>query len=96
MSLAELKVAIDAVPDPEVTQVSSVFPNLEWCWNKNIEDYRYELAGGLTKRDLFAAMAMQGMLANTVIGQLPHTEFSRTKRAVEHADALLAALEKPQ
>lgn len=46
--------------------------------------------GGLTKRELFAAMAMQGLLASEVTAT--HEEFAAS--AVEQADALLAALEK--
>lgn len=53
---------------------------------------------GLTKREHFAAMAMQGMCAAY---DLQETELSEggdarinAKLAVEHADALLAALEK--
>jgi hypothetical protein len=43
---------------------------------------------GLTKRELFAAMAMQSMLAN---GE-PMQPDRRSLIAVKHADALLAAL----
>jgi hypothetical protein len=46
---------------------------------------------GLTKREYFAAMAMQGMLANTNInGNL--SDFAN--EAVRHADALIEALNK--
>lgn len=47
-------------------------------------------APGLTKRELFAAMAMQGLCARND-GELSH---NRAAYAVEHADDLLAALEK--
>lgn len=50
------------------------------------------LRGGLTKRELFAAMAMQGLLTNP--------EFSASLReanwAVKAADALIAELTKEQ
>jgi hypothetical protein len=46
--------------------------------------------GGLTKRELFAAMAMQGLCAIND-GELSH---NRAAYAVEHADDLLAALDK--
>lgn len=49
--------------------------------------------GGLTKRELFAAMALQGNLAD------PHMSGSATEYAslsIEMADALLAALEENQ
>ena len=42
-------------------------------------------ASGLTKRELFAAMAMQGMLASDL-------ETVDHRAAVRHADALLVAL----
>lgn len=47
-------------------------------------------AKGLTKRELFAAMAMQGLCARND-GELSH---NRAAYAVEHADDLLAALDK--
>lgn len=49
------------------------------------------LVAGMTKRELFAAMAMQGILtdrANMVVGKHP------SRQAVEYADALLAELDK--
>lgn len=49
----------------------------------------YMSTSGLTKRELFAAMAMQGLMAN---GEMLSHE--RAAYAVEHADDLLAALEK--
>ena len=56
-------------------------------------------AVGLTKRELFAAMAMQGMmLYQTPDGQQPHARAIATW-AVQQADALIEALnegkEKP-
>lgn len=60
-------------------------------------DYRVEAVGGLTKRELFAAMAMQGRAA------LPATSFPQgdsswaeldAQMAVAYADALLAELAK--
>jgi hypothetical protein len=50
---------------------------------------------GLTKRELFAAMAMQGFAAVPVTsndGPLTHAHWD-AKRAVMYADALLAALD---
>jgi hypothetical protein len=59
------------------------------------------LAGGLTKRELFAAMAMQGMLAfgfSTVTGDgIARERFWQdpiAPDAVKQADALLAELAK--
>lgn len=61
---------------------------------------RYEPEFGLTKRELFAAMALQGLLAN------PHTfaassimltdGVSLADVAVNQADELLAELGKPE
>jgi len=53
----------------------------------------YQWEGGLTKRELFAAMALQGLNANPdpQVGQAGNE--GRAKLAVASADALLAALE---
>jgi len=45
---------------------------------------------GLTKREYFAAMAMQGFIASGVMGH----KMSFAERAVIHADALIAQLNK--
>src|ERR1035437_6133224 len=45
---------------------------------------------GLTKREFFAGLAMQGLLANTNPGDIP----SIAKMAVEAADALILELNK--
>jgi len=59
------------------------------------QNYDGPLEGGLTKREYFAAKAMQGMIAtitcsrwedNVIAGVVP--------AAVQYADALLAELEK--
>ena len=50
-----------------------------------------EAPHGLTIREAFAMAAMQGILSN------PHwigNELERTQDAVDHADALIAVLEK--
>ena len=49
---------------------------------------------GLTKREHFAAMAMQGILQSASIQGLA-TEHEYARWSVEQADALLAALDKP-
>lgn len=46
---------------------------------------------GLTKRELFAAMAMQGLYANPTWADTPHQICIES--AVSAADALIAALE---
>ena len=47
---------------------------------------------GLTKREFYAAMAMQGMLANPEQGKIP-TE-ALVQNAVTEADALIEELNK--
>lgn len=47
---------------------------------------------GLTKREYFAALAMQGLLASDVNANLHQNDCVNI--AVKHADALLAELEK--
>ena len=51
--------------------------------------------GGLTKRELFAAMAMQGLAAVPLQGESPSGAVkSDVERAVKYADALIAELAK--
>ena len=50
---------------------------------------KYEPEFGLTKRELIAAMALQGMLSNPNVRLKPNT---MSKWAVNHADALIARL----
>lgn len=54
--------------------------------------------GGLTKREYFAAMAMQGLLSNSYLEQKRNgnPEINVCYKAVAIADKLLAELEKPQ
>jgi len=57
------------------------------------------IANGLTKREHFAAMAMQGICATyqpDLMGADGSDARICAKYAIEHADALLAALEKAQ
>lgn len=51
-----------------------------------------QIATGLTKRELFAAMAMQGLLVHAMH---PERHFITAEEAVAQADALLAELDKP-
>ncbi len=48
---------------------------------------------GLTKREMFAAMAMQGLCANSIPGSHHHAD-ERAREAVLNADALLKELAK--
>lgn len=52
--------------------------------------------GGLSKREMFAAMALQGLLANPAMGTPPANNGVLEVLAVEAADALIAELDKPQ
>jgi len=53
------------------------------------------ISKGLTKREMFAMHAMQGLCANSIPGS--HcTPNNLTRAAIEYADTLLAALEDNQ
>ena len=54
-----------------------------------LADHGEVLASGLTKRELFAAMAMQGILANGTTGA---TERTIVTASVSIADALIGCL----
>lgn len=61
--------------------------------------YTNKVEGGLTKRELFAAMAMQGLCANSFDGHCNQPIATATyaqlaDMAVDHADALLDRLER--
>ena len=64
------------------------------CVMGSAGEYHTEQLGGLTKREYFAAMAMQGLLAADV--NYVVTEDRTALFAVQHADALLAQLEEAQ
>lgn len=65
------------------------FPTREG-WTEDTGKYR-EDTGGLTKREYFAAMAMQGMIT---CPDYEGCEFTVSKLAVEYADALIEELNK--
>lgn len=75
----------------ELADVGSepAFPTHE-VWEEDKSDIKW-ISGGLTKREYFAAMAMQGMLANMGI---PNIREKLTKAIVDCADALIKELEK--
>jgi len=54
----------------------------------------YKGNSGLTKREYFAARAMQGILSNTHLGNILNNQ-KISESALGLADALLAELEKP-
>ncbi len=76
------------------------FPRLEHVKHGNFSEARYvwETHGGLTKREYFAGLAMQGLLANPSV-KWPGGRFSLSigatvSDAANIADALIAELEK--
>jgi hypothetical protein len=74
-----------------VSGSDSAFPKLGDLRTTGKRYYAEYSAGGLTKRELFAAMAMQGLICKTnVRGEAG--EYADA--AVECADALIAALER--
>lgn len=82
--------------EPKMSE--SIFPKEEYehsqysdgkMWPNGI--YKF---GGLTKRELFAAMAMQGILANPELVRVYTEEIQIMRSAVNEADALIAELDK--
>jgi hypothetical protein len=59
------------------------------------KDENFNRTGGLTKREHFAGLAMQGLLSNLRNAQTTTSELCATA-SVEAADALIAELEKPK
>lgn len=51
---------------------------------------------GLTKREYFAGLAMQGLLANSAEDELQRGVGRIAHISVEHADAILAELDEEQ
>jgi hypothetical protein len=69
------------------------FPTSTDEWKK--EDVDAGFANGLSKREYFAAMAMQGLLAcNATYGGATNDYKSLAKDSLSCADALLSALEQ--
>ncbi len=88
----------------ESVQINPILPAFpcEIEWQKRDDD-KFDIRGpqtgntrgmeiGLTKRELFAAMAMQGILANP---EYNSGDGSIAIDAAANADALLAELDKP-
>lgn len=65
------------------------FPSLSLLQDRD-GCYSLSQEGGVTKRELFAAMMMQGLMASDMDGLWP----TFAHGAVQAADALLAELEK--
>lgn len=85
---------------PKTNAEAAAFPHTTTSIDGNVKSTLTQ--HGLTKRELFAGMAMQGLLTDSGLkksvyelakgeGQSPEQYIS--DMAVEHADALLAALE---
>lgn len=51
---------------------------------------------GLTKREYFAGLALQALLANPAFADQIHETRKRAEIAVKNADAILVALEDPR
>lgn len=60
------------------------------------DSYSLESEGGLTKREYFAGLAMQGILANPSPQCVTWDEEKVAFASAQHADALLAELAKEQ
>lgn len=70
----------------------AVFP-LIFTGDPNVQCY----GAGLNKRELFAAMAMQGLLSNSEVHKAGgYTRNGLLAEAVMNADALIATLNEPQ
>lgn len=71
----------------------SIFPEIEKTLGNCGETYFEVLRGGLTKREIFAAMAMQGFCTNThAYEELDMV--AQVNESVKYADALIKALGK--
>jgi hypothetical protein len=74
--------------------MSNVFPNLAFNnWSDDINDYRPELVGGLTTRELAAIEIMARIVGTDWTNDSEYPDLAR--RSVLAADALLLALAKP-
>lgn len=74
------------------------FPSLTGLRHTSPSHQQAETVGGLTKREVFAALALQGMLSNATISvtdQSIPAENVVAKAALAFSDALLAELENP-
>ena len=80
--------AVKMMTDPNSSAVPCIVPvDLDFHQRNSIEL-------GLTKREYFAAMAMQGLLANSSLQEWSEPEAETACEAVEQSDALIAALNK--
>jgi hypothetical protein len=70
----------------------SAFPRPKQVLGSGEDYHEIPASEGLTKREWFAGMALQGLLSATQYNE----KHSAAKRAVETADAILKQLETPQ
>jgi hypothetical protein len=73
----------------------SAFPVLSLLQDRD-GNYSLDQEGGLTKRELFAAMAMQGMMSTEMALKSTRTPRDLMRGCAEVADALIAELAKAQ
>lgn len=71
------------------------YPHTSWeDIGKGAAMFTPERLGGFTKRELIAAMCLQGMLSNSQTFNNPHSEYNNFPEwAVKYADNLLIELE---
>ena len=73
----------------------SAMPTTAQCEQCNRTHYKDEQTAGLTKREHFAGLAMQGVLSNAdTMDWIESNETTVAEQAVICADALLAELDK--
>lgn len=75
----------------------SAYPQATFDYTENV-GLTTDTTGGLTKRELIAAMLMQGLMSNPefVCADNAHAAHLSTEIAVNGSDALLLELSKPQ
>ena len=78
-------------PIIEVMARAPAFPSAQ---DAIVDEYRTGGHAGLTKREYFAAMVLQGLLARPIERGFPLSINERAYEALMYADALVAALEK--
>ena len=72
----------------------SIFPTIVDQFNENYGDTK-EPVGGLTKREYFAGLAMQGLLVNMGRNRIRDAHHA-AQEAVECADALIEQLNQSE
>ena len=87
-------------PAPAIRGEEPAYPLPNWDafpWSAGTPAF---FGTGLSKRELYAGMAMQGIIAGGYGDTIPHDDVAAGRSvahfAVMYADALLAELEKPR